>query len=193
MPVGLGPAPAFPWPPRPCGNDQVCLGDPRAARRTAEDLAAGGSSEAEQISRDLQPGTFPDTVAEAVEDAICAVAKQPSNLDTALGIPPFGTIAVLLMAPLLASGGVDRTAGVVLACQNVGTTGSASKFIAQNLEEVMAAISAVEEAGEETSDALLAMQALEKVIASSDDVTFTGNLRERFSSRGTKLDYLRFC
>ncbi len=111
------------------------------ARRTAEDLAAHGSSEAAQIAQDLQIGTFPATVAEAVEGAIGSTEMQPSNLDTALGIPPFGTIAALLVVPLLASGGVDVTAGVVLACQGVVITGSASKFVAQNLEEVTAAIS----------------------------------------------------
>jgi hypothetical protein len=142
------------------------------ARATATHLARNGSRRANIIADSLSEMELGATVFSAVQEA----SNSPSPLDIALGIPPFGRIAMLAIAPLLIGGTSELEGQLTRDCKEVRISGSGDGQISINLGSLKQTLAKISETGAMV-DYRDAAQALVDNITDASSIVFEGTVR----------------
>ena len=142
------------------------------ARATAKLLADKGSMRAHIIMDSLSEAEFAATVFQAVQEES---SPSPSPLDVALGIPAFGRVAVLAIAPLLLGGTSELEEQLAQDCFDVSINDRGGELTIE-LGRLKQTLATIAETGATVDYRDPAKALVGKVIAASS-IVFEGKVR----------------
>jgi len=153
------------------------------ARATAHMLARNGSQRAQIIADSLSEAEFAATVFQAVREE---GATSPSPLDVALGIPAFGRVAVLAVAPLLLGGTSELEEQLAKDCLNVSISNHGGELTIE-LGRLKQTLATIAETGA-TVDYRDPTKTLVGKITNASSIVFEGKVRGKpFQWEGSAL------